>query len=148
MDIKEKLKQTLKDAALKWDEKKPGRIYIDVPAADIPRIVPELVDACSLRLITITGTDTFYGIELLYHLADDAGGSVVSLRVLLKDRAHPSIESLALSMKSAHWVEREIGELLGVTFLHHPNPAHLLLSEDWPEGNYPLRQGNKNERPE
>ena len=142
MDIKEKLQQTLKDASIRWDEMKNGRIYIDTAPGDIPAIVPLLLSSGGLRLITITGTDTSYGIELLYHFSDDASGTVVTLRVLLKDRAHPSIESLTPSLKCAHWIEREIGELLGVEFLHHPCPKHLLLSDDWPEGNYPLRQGN------
>ncbi len=148
MDIRELLQQTLKDASTRWDERKPGRIFIDLAAEDIPRVVPPLAHSGGIRLITITGTDTSEGIELLYHIADDNSGTVVTLRVILTDRAHPSIESVTPFLKSTQWIEREITELLGVEFRNHPCPAHLLLKDDWPEGNYPLRQGTKNERPE
>jgi len=43
-------------------------------------------------------------------------------------------------MKCAEWIEREIHEMFGVNFKGHPNLKHLLLKDDWPEGNYPLRR--------
>ena len=50
------------------------------------------------------------------------------------------VESLAGIIKGTEWIEREINELLGVTFKNHPNMIHLILPEDWPKGNYPLRR--------
>jgi NADH:ubiquinone oxidoreductase subunit C len=43
-------------------------------------------------------------------------------------------------MYAAEWIEREMWELLGIRFRNHPDLRHLLLSDDWPEGKYPLRR--------
>jgi len=39
-----------------------------------------------------------------------------------------------------NWIEREMRELLGITFEGHPDPRRLLLPDNWPDGVYPLRQ--------
>ena len=39
-----------------------------------------------------------------------------------------------------NWIEREISELLGIKFKNHPDMRRLLLSDEWPEGVYPLRR--------
>ena len=53
---------------------------------------------------------------------------------------NPEIDSLAPLFEAANWVEREIHELLGINFRGHPDMRRLLLSDDWPQGVYPLRQ--------
>ena len=40
----------------------------------------------------------------------------------------------------AEWIEREMHDILGITFRNHPNMRRLILSDDWPEGVYPLRK--------
>ena len=47
---------------------------------------------------------------------------------------------MALLCPAAEWIEREMWELLGIDFKNHPDMRHLLLDDDWPEGNYPLRR--------
>ena len=37
----------------------------------------------------------------------------------------------------------DIPELLGIEFIGHPDPRRLLLSDEWPEGVYPLRRDYK-----
>jgi NADH:ubiquinone oxidoreductase subunit C len=116
-----------------------GRLYITVDPADIRAIATFLYRNGDARFIIATGTDLPEGIEILYHFADDRDGSVYSLRVLLADKQAPTIDSLSSLLRGAHWIEREIHELLGVTFTGHPNLKHLLLADDWPAGSYPLR---------
>ena len=41
---------------------------------------------------------------------------------------------------ATEWIEREIHELLGVEFRNHPDMRHLLLADDWPADNHPLRK--------
>jgi len=64
---------------------------------------------------------------------------VVTVRTKL-DRDNPQVDSVAAICKGAEWIEREMWELLGITFRNHPDVRHLLLRDDWPEGKYPLRR--------
>ena len=92
------------------------------------------------RFIIASGVDTPRGvIEVLYHFDFYQLPVVLSVRVALK-KPKPAVESLAGVIKGTEWIEREINELLGVTFQNHPDMRHLILPEDWPKGNYPLRR--------
>jgi Ni,Fe-hydrogenase III component G len=85
------------------------------------------------------------GFEILYHFAMDASDRILNLRVIL-DLDKPSIESCAKRVPATEWIEREMHELLGIEFRNHPDMRHLLLTDDWPEGNYPLRRDWKDWR--
>ena len=78
-------------------------------------------------------------IEILYHFLVEDINLLISLRVFL-DRDKPEIESLAKDIEAFNWIEREMSELLGITFIGHPDPRRLLLADNWPEGVCPLRQ--------
>ena len=59
-------------------------------------------------------------------------------RVRLKVRTSGEVESVTGVWPAANWLEREVLDLFGVTFLNHPDPRRLLLPPDW-EG-HPLRK--------
>ena len=77
--------------------------------------------------------------EILYHFSVEEIDLVISLRVTLP-KTKLEITSLTSVFTAAHWIEREIHELLGINFVGHPKLKRLLLPEDWPEGVYPLRK--------
>lgn len=132
------IRDAFPDRLRNWEERGGRRLYADVAAPDAVPLARALCETWRLRFITISGTDTRAALELLYHFSSDAEGSVLSLRVALP-KEKPEIDSLAPHLKGAEWVERELRELLGVEFRGHPDPRRLLLSDDWPEGVYPLR---------
>ncbi len=119
-------------------EKSSKRIYFDVNPTDIPVICEYLFKDLDARFVIASGLDTPRGIEILYHFSFDRKNILVSVRTLL-DGDKPEIESISSIIKGAEWIEREIHELLGVNFRNHPDLKHLLLDNDWPEGNYPYR---------
>jgi NADH:ubiquinone oxidoreductase subunit C len=77
--------------------------------------------------------------EILYHFTVEEMNLIISLRVILP-KTKLEIASLTSVFTAAHWIEREIHELLGINFVGHPKLKRLLLPEDWPEGVYPLRK--------
>ena len=140
MDSIELIKNKFQARILKLDIKSPRRVYIDLDPKDIKEAITYLFKDLDLRYMVVTGIDTRFGMELLYHFAEDSEGRVFSVRIILDKKNKLEIESMTPIIRGISWIEREIHELLGVNFTGHPNLKHLLLADDWPEGNYPLRQ--------
>ena len=115
------------------------RAYLEVRPEDVPEITRFVFRELGARFQIASGLDNGTDLEILYHWAFDPLGLVVTLRTRLP-RENPQIESLAGICKATEWIEREMHELLGIRFANHPDPRHLLLRDDWPEGNYPLRR--------
>ena len=65
--------------------------------------------------------------------------------VSLVPRSTDTMESITPWLPGAEFIEREIHDLLGVNFTGHPRMERLILSDDWPEGVYPLRRDFKME---
>lgn len=138
-EVLTQIKEKLGGKIVKWTDKSPRRFYIEVQPEDIPEVSRYLFRELEARLSTATGTDTPAAIEVLYHWALDQCGLIFTVRTKL-NRDNPVVESIAPICKGAEWVEREMWELLGITFRNHPDMRHLLLADDWPEGKYPLRR--------
>jgi NADH:ubiquinone oxidoreductase subunit C len=142
MNIKEKIKEGLSGKLLEWQERSPKRIYLSLKKEDIFETAKFLFKELGLRFSIASATDMPEGIEILYHFSNDPNGEIYSLRVLITDKKHPEINSLSSLFCGAEWIEREIWEMLGVNFKGHANLKRLLLAEDWPENNYPLRNSS------
>ncbi|MBS3784720.1 MAG: NADH-quinone oxidoreductase subunit C [Anaerolineae bacterium] len=109
---------------------------IEIPAACLEDVVDVLRRTFSVyHLSTITGQDRGTELELLYHFWHGQG---ITLQVTLP-REDPCVSTLTGAIPGADFYEREVGEMLGVTFEGHPGPEHLLLPEDW-ESEPPLRK--------
>ena len=135
----EAIKAEFKDRIVSWQEKSPRRHYVTVPREDITKVADFIFAKHGARFIIASGIDTPEVIEILYHFAFDKLNRIVTVKVFVP-KGNCEVESIASLISGANWIEREIAELLGVKFLNHPDPKRLLLAEDWPEGNYPLRQ--------
>lgn len=139
-DVVSEIKDKFSNKILKLEEKSVRRIYIDFKLQDIPEVVKFVFRDLGCRFATATGTDTPLGLEILYHFCYDRQDKMISLRTVIADKKKPEIESIAPIIKGAEWIEREIWEMLGINFKGHPNLKPLLLIDEWPEGNYPLRK--------
>ncbi len=69
-------------------------------------------------------------IQVVYHLYSYTHRHAIVLKVETpRDDAHvPTVETV---WKSANWLEREIYDLMGVTFDGHCDLRRLLMPEDW-----------------
>jgi Ni,Fe-hydrogenase III component G len=124
---------------LDFSDRSERRVYFTIKKEILQKIARYLFEDVKARFSIATGNDTRKAVEVLYHFSIDEIGLIVSLRVIL-EKSDLEIDSLTPIMKCAEWIEREIHELLGVNFKGHPNLKHLLLKDDWPEGDYPLRR--------
>ena len=143
ISIKETIQEKLGSKILAWEERSSRRIYLSVKKEDIFETVKLFFKELGLRFSIASGMETPDGFEILYHFAYDATGEMYSVRVFIDDKKNPAIDAITPLFPGAEWIEREMWELLGINFKGHPNLKRLLLAEDWPEGNYPLRQSHE-----
>ena len=126
---------------VEFADKSKNRVYFTINKKILPQIAKYLFNEEKARFSTASGVDTRKAIEILYHFSVDDIGLFISLRVIL-EKPNLEIDSLLGLFKCAEWIEMEMHEMLGVNFKGHENPKHLLLKDDWPDGNYPLRRDN------
>ena len=144
MDVLKEVKYRLAKKILNINEHVDNRIYVDIDKKDIVEAAKVMFHDLELRFVIASGVDTPKGIEILYHFSDDkSSGKIITLRVLIEDKKKPEIDSIGKDIKAALWIEREIWELFGVNFNGHPNLTHLLLIDDWPGDDFPLRHDRK-----
>jgi len=134
-----RIRGALGEHLLAFDQPSPRRVYLEVAPETVFEASEILSEEIGARLQTATGIDTPQGIEVLYHWALEFEDCVVTVRTLV-DRHAPALESIADLCPAAKSIEREIWELLGVTFRGHPDLRHLLLDENWPGDDSSLRK--------
>lgn len=133
--IKEKFGKAIYQVSVKNER----RATLTVDKAKIVEIAEFLFRECGWRFIIATAMDSREGFEILYHFSNDKSGMILNLQVIL-DRQKPEIESLTCLFEASSWIEREMHEILGIHFLHHPNLEKLISDGNWAEGVYPYRK--------
>lgn len=119
--------------------KSKKRAYVSVSKDHAKEVTGYLFKDMGARFSIATGIDARNGVEILYHMAFDKDGIVVSVRTLVPK---PELEMPIFSdiIPATNWIERELHEMFGVNFIGHPNLERLLLPDDWTEGVYPYRK--------
>jgi len=95
---------------------------------------PDLAMDC---LSNETGVDYKDRIEVVYHLFSYKHRHGCVLKVKLP-REEPTAATMETIWPAANWMEREIYDLVGVTFTGHSDMRRILMPEDWP--GHPLRK--------
>ncbi|MDR0646350.1 MAG: NADH-quinone oxidoreductase subunit C [Elusimicrobiota bacterium] len=94
------------------------------------------------HLCTITGLENGENFEILYHMAQDKTGNLLTVKDLVKIEK-PQTKSIIDLFPCAVWYEREMLDLLGIKFEGLPAGNRYPLPDDWPEGEHPLRKNWK-----
>jgi NADH-quinone oxidoreductase subunit C len=95
-------------------------------------------DAYQLNYLEcMAGTDYPNYIEVVVYLQSTELGHFICLKTRT-DREQAEIPSLCAVHPGANWEEREIYDLLGVTFTGHPDLRRIMLDEDFK--GHPLRK--------
>lgn len=141
-EVKSRIEAVLGERIVGLKQPSERRLWVEVAAEVIPDATRLLYDELGARLQTASATDGPREMEILYHWALDALGLLVVIRTRI-DRDRPEIASITGICPAAEWIEREMWELLGIQIQGHPDLRHLLLQDDWPEGNFPLRREDR-----
>ena len=137
----------------------PGAVVDPAPPADMPSVFVDrehLTDVCAVLrddpslqfsfLADVVGVDYLPAeprFEVVYHLAclGPAYGTAPAARLRLKVRVpgdDPMVPTVSAIYPTANWLEREVFDLMGISFDGHPDLRRILTPDDW-EG-HPLRR--------
>ena len=118
-----------------------GELTLEIAPGKIASVCGFLkYDQKFARLSTLTAVDRYPSeprFEVVYHLHCVERKERVRLKCRLRG-ADPVIESVTGVWRGANWYEREVFDLFGIRFIHHPDLRRILMPEDW-DGN-PLRK--------
>jgi NADH-quinone oxidoreductase subunit C len=109
-------------AALAWLKDTPGQEYnylTDITAVDY--------------------RDPERPLEVVYQLRSLGRKADLRLKVGLDKRKPLEVQSVYDLWRGADWLEREVYDMFGVTFVGHPDLRRILMWETYAEG-YPLRK--------
>jgi len=88
-------------------------------------------------LFCLTCVDWKTHLTMVYHFTSTKHRHSIVIKSKL-DRSNPEIETVCKIWKTAEFHEREVFELFGVKFLHHPDLRNLILPDVW--NGFPLRK--------
>ncbi|MBE3110669.1 MAG: NADH-quinone oxidoreductase subunit C [Acidobacteria bacterium] len=146
IEIVESLKRDLGEKALDLTNPDVRRIFVKIAPPELVPVVTLLRDKYDCAyLATISGVDKGDTFEFLYHFASPVAN--INLRTEFP-KSEPCIASICAVIPGAVLYERELQEMFGVKVEGIPDPRRLVLPDDWPEGQYPLRKDWKHVRPQ
>jgi len=106
--------------------------------ADFLKNDPELVFD---YLTDQTAVDYYDYFEIVYRLTSLKRNRTLALKIRCYDREKPEVPSVTGIWKGADYMEREIFDLMGISFSGHPNMKRIVTWEGF-QG-YPLRKDYK-----
>ena len=144
-DVVNKITELLQEKASEIVNPAPRRVFVKIERQNLLESLRLLKDKFGItHLSTITGLDRGEFFEMLYHLANESLSLTVRTPV---PRTEPDVPSICEVIPGAVLYEREIQEMFGIIVKNIPDPRRLLLSDDWPEDQHPLRKDFVFERP-
>lgn len=114
-----------------------------VEASDIKKACQFLKENLHFeQLACISAIDYKDKFAIVYNLYSYTTKEKITLKVFL-DKNSPSVESITPLWPAADWHEREAFDMMGITFINHPDLRRILLPDDWTQ--HPLRKDYSNE---
>lgn len=129
--IERALPGTVEETAERWVYLRPERLV------EVARFVRDDRELDGRYLRSVNGVDRYDWFEVVYNVASLSHNHDLILKVRL-DHERPEAPSVVSVWLGAHLQEREIYDLLGITFRGHPDLKRLFLWEGFP--GHPLRK--------
>jgi membrane-bound hydrogenase subunit beta len=118
---------------------RPKRIFLEVGQEDFMPVFEFAAKSLNFpHLCTITGLDEQENLGFIYHLAHDAG-ILLNIKTSVP-KENPVLKSVIRYFPGAEIYEREVVDLFGAKVEGLPPGNRYPLTDDWPQGEFPLRK--------
>lgn len=132
------IRDSFPEAVVETSADSQGLLNVKLKSDALPAVCEKMRSGLGFDyLADITAIDWQDRIEVVYRMTALASNEKLVLRIDL-DRAKPEVDSVFPVWKGADYQEREVYDLMGVTFRGHPDLRRILLPEDW--DGFPLRK--------
>jgi NADH-quinone oxidoreductase subunit C len=135
-----KLKEKFASSILEVKEFR-GEVTVTVKKEDIVAVCRCLRDELRYNLLTDLTAVDYLGKEprfmVVYNLYSIPNKDRLRLKAPVAE-GDSTIDTVTTLWDSANWVEREVYDLFGITFVGHPDPRRILMTDDWV--GHPLRK--------
>jgi len=136
--IIQKINAEIKDQVQEVSTPAPLRVNVKVAREKLLAVLQYLKKEFGFaHMATISGVDLGENFEVVYHMASHL--ATVNVRVQTP-RSDPRIPSTCSVIPGAILYERELQDMFGLVVENIPDPRPLLLADDWPAGEFPLRK--------
>ncbi len=136
--LKEKISAILPKAEFTTNK---DMLTVVVPAENLFTFAKELSVANDLAfdyLMCLSGVDFGTALGVVYHITSTKYNHSLAIKVTTEDRKNPKFDSVYDIWKTAEYHEREVFDLLGISFTNHPDLRRMFLDDTWV--GYPLRK--------
>lgn len=115
------------------------RIFLEVGQAAFWQVLYYVVkQLCFDHLCAITGLDEGDNLSFVYQLSQEAG-IILSIKTSVP-KVNPVVKTVTSYFLSADVYERELIDLFGARVEGLPEGNRYPLTDDWPQGQFPLRK--------
>jgi len=136
------LKERFADAVIDADRNSLREHLVVVPAARLREVAGAVHSEWGGTLVTAFALDERqpHGRFRLHYLFSMAPDDAVITLIAAVPADDPRFPSVTPEVQAAHWLEREMQDLMGVVADGHPDPRPLVAHDGWPRGCHPLRR--------
>ncbi|MBN8706177.1 MAG: NADH-quinone oxidoreductase subunit C [Bacteroidetes bacterium] len=139
-EILSRIQSDLSDSLLK-SELYRGETTFYIKKQDIVSVCKKLKSDFGFNyLADVLGTDRFTDedrFEVIYHLRNLTEAWFLRL-VVLVDEKDLAVDTVSSVWKTANWEEREVFDMYGIKFNHHPDLRRMYMPQDFEY--FPLRK--------
>lgn len=139
-EILSRIQSDLSDSLLK-SELYRGETTLYIKKQDIVSVCKKLKSDFGFNFLAdVLGTDRFTDddrFEVIYHLRNLTEAWFLRL-VVLVDEKDLAVDTVSSVWKTANWEEREVFDMYGIKFNHHPDLRRMYLPQDFEY--FPLRK--------
>ncbi|MCK5254473.1 MAG: NADH-quinone oxidoreductase subunit C, partial [Deltaproteobacteria bacterium] len=140
-EIINSLKETFAEQ-ITLDSVTPSAVYIKTDVSLLKNISEHIAIQLKGRFVTCAAIDHRKDrgkFTVVYLFSLDKAKTFLCLKIDL-DPSNASPDSITPIIPGANWAERELKDMSGIIPQGHPDLRRLILADDWPEGEHPLRR--------
>ncbi|MDO9518059.1 MAG: NADH-quinone oxidoreductase subunit C [Methanosarcinaceae archaeon] len=119
-----------------------NEVYFSVKKDSVVEICNYIYSHLDGQLITMFATDQrktdgYFTVKYVFSMEGIDKFIIIQIEI---EAEKTQFRSITHKIPAANWYEREIQDMFGLVPKRHPDPRRLVMFEDWPEDQYPLRK--------